>query len=104
LVVTEGFRDLLVIQRLRIPGASGWTSGRPEPLIPREHVLEVTERMRADGTTFIPIDEASIEKAAKSAQKLGLDGLVVCLMHSYRNPMHEVQVRDALQRVAPELD
>src|SRR5262249_53821450 len=49
LLVTEGFRDVLEIQRLRLPNPLDMHGGRPEPLIPRARVAEVNERLRADG-------------------------------------------------------
>ena len=38
LLVTEGFRDILEIQRLRLPNPLDLYGGRPEPLIPRVRV------------------------------------------------------------------
>ena len=50
LLVTRGFRDILIIQRLRVPQPQYWYGNRPEPLIPRERVYEIEERIMADGS------------------------------------------------------
>ena len=58
LLVTEGFRDVLEIQRLRLPNPLDLYGGRPEPLIPRARVAEMRERLRADGRVDTALDEA----------------------------------------------
>ena len=60
LLVTEGFRDVLELQRLRLPNPFDLDGSRPLPLIPRARVAEVRERLRADGTIDTPLDEASV--------------------------------------------
>jgi N-methylhydantoinase A len=103
MLVTEGFRDLLIIQRLRLPQAQYWYGNRPTPLVPRERVHEVAERLRADGTVATPLDEASLADAVRAARAQGVEGLVVCLLHAYRNPAHERAVRAWIEREAPDL-
>lgn len=103
LIVTRGFRDLLVIQRLRIPTPYNWRTGRPVPLIPRRHVFELTGRLGPDGTEETPIQEKDIDAAIEGARLAGLDGLVVCLMHAYRNPAHERVVGERIRELAPDL-
>ncbi len=65
LLVTEGFRDILEIQRLRLPNPLDMFGGRPEPLIPRARVAEVRERLRADGRVDTALDEAGVADAAR---------------------------------------
>ena len=54
LLVTEGFRDLLTLQRLRLPVPYDFTSRLPEPLVPRNLVFGVRERFAADGREVAP--------------------------------------------------
>ena len=54
LLVTEGFRDVLELQRLRLPNPFDLDGSRPLPLIPRSRVAEVRERLRADGRSTRP--------------------------------------------------
>lgn len=103
LLVTRGFRDLLVIQRLRMPTPHNWRTGRPEPLLPRRHVFEVTGRLGPDGAEEIAFVEEDVDDAVEKARTAGLDGLVVCLMHAYRNPQHEERARNRIREWAPEL-
>ena len=68
-------------------------SHRPTPLVPRERVYGITERMLKDGSIDTPLDRASVEQAVRAAQRDGVDTIVVALLHSYANPEHERQVR-----------
>jgi N-methylhydantoinase A len=103
LLVTLGFRDLLVIQRLRMPTPYNWRTGRPTPLVPRRHVFEVTGRLGPEGTEETAFVEKDVDIAIDAARAAGLDGLVVCLMHAYRNPVHEERARDRVRERAPDL-
>jgi N-methylhydantoinase A len=103
LLVTEGFRDVLEIQRLRLPNPLDLHGGRPEPLIPRARVAEVRERLRADGRVDTPLDEAGVATAAKALAGQGAEGLVVSLIHAYRDPTHERRARAAAEAAVPGL-
>src|SRR5215475_5030268 len=81
LLVTEGFRDILELQRLRMPNPFDLHGARPLPLIPRARVAEVRERLRADGAVDTPLDEASVRDAVRELTGPGqnVDGLVISL-------------------------
>ena len=103
LIVTKGVRDLLEIQRLRLSDPMNFVANRPASLIPRWRVFEVAERVLADGSVDTVLDPASVEAAVRAAAAEKIDGLVVCLINSYRNPSHEQAVREIAARVAPGL-
>src|SRR3546814_18473605 len=48
-IVTEGFRDILSIARLRVENPFSLNTGRLPPLVPRERVLAVRERIGPEG-------------------------------------------------------
>jgi N-methylhydantoinase A len=101
LLVTEGFRDVLELQRLRMPNPFDLDGARPLPLIPRARVAEVRERLRADGTLDTPLDEHGAAGAVRRLLDQRVEGLVVSLLHAYRNPTHERRVRAIAEGVAP---
>ena len=103
LLVTEGFRDVLELQRLRLPNPFDLDGARPLPLIPRSRVAEVRERLRADGSVDTPLDEQSAREAVQRLGEPDVEGLVVSLLHSYRNPAHEQRVRAVAGQAAPAL-
>ncbi|MCY0387249.1 hydantoinase/oxoprolinase family protein [Robbsia sp. Bb-Pol-6] len=103
LVTTKNFEDVLDIARLKIPDMYHLMSNRPPPLVPRDRVFGVVERLAADGTEETPVDAASVLDAVRGMQAEGCEGVVVSLLHSYRNPVHEQQVKAIIERAVPGL-
>lgn len=103
LFVTEHFRDVLELGRLKTPDMYSLLSKRPAPLVPREMVLGVPGRLNADGSEQAPIDEAAVAGAVRDAQAKGAEGIVISLLHSYANSRHELQVKAIVERLAPGL-
>lgn len=103
LLVTEGFRDILTLQRLRLPVPYDFTSRLPEPLIPRNLVFGVRERFAADGHELEPLDRASVEQAADQAVSQGVEGIAICFLHSYRTPAHEQEAARIIAERYPQL-
>ncbi|MGF6440855.1 hydantoinase/oxoprolinase family protein [Paraburkholderia youngii] len=101
LITTRHFEDVLDIARLKIPDMYNLMSRRPEPLITRDRVFGVDGRMRPDGTEEAPIDEASVLAALEALQAAHCEGVVISLLHSYRNPAHEQQVKAIIEKAAP---
>lgn len=103
LLATEGFRDVLELARLKIPDPYDLFSRRPEPLVPRELVLEVRERMRPDGSTEAAPERASVLAALARAEALGAEAIVIGLLHAYANPAHEQAVKAMILAERPGL-
>lgn len=101
--VTRGFRDMLIIQRLSVPRPHYWHGSRPDPLISRDLVFEIDERLRADGSVHEDISEDSLRKAVAGAKAAGVAGIVICFLHSFRNDAHERRARAVVEREAPDL-
>jgi N-methylhydantoinase A len=90
LFVTEGFRDILHLQRLRLPVPYDFRSRLPEPLVPRSLVYPIAERMRQDGTVARELDLKQLDEAIDAAIEAKVEGIVVCFLHSYKNAEHEL--------------
>jgi N-methylhydantoinase A len=75
----------------------------PAPLIAREHRYTLSERIAADGTVLLELDETEAEALAKRIADGGYEAVAVGLMHAYANDIHECMVADALRRAAPDL-
>lgn len=104
LLTTTGYRDLLGIARLRLDKPIDLFNRRPTPIVPRERVFEVTERILADGTVDTPVDEASVTRAIDLARERGAQAAAICFLHSYRNPEHEKQALAVARRHAPDFE
>ncbi len=103
LFTTEHFVDVLEIARLKMPDPYNLKSRRPDPLVPKDRVIPVRERMRSDGRAETPVDERSVAEAVTRARALGAEGIVIALINAYRNPEHEREVVALVRRFAPEL-
>lgn len=103
LLVTQGFRDILEIGRLRLPDPTNYYVERIRPLVARRHVREVSERLRVDGSVLQALDLDAATAAARDLMAQGVTSLAIVFMHSYRNPMHEKQLAEHLRRELPEL-
>ena len=101
LVVTEGFGDILEIGRQIRPVLYDLDALRPEPLVPRWLCLEVKERVAADGTILIGLDEEAVQAAAAQVRAAGVQSVVVCFLHSYINDEHERRAVALLQQDLP---
>ncbi len=71
------------------------------PLVPRNLTRGVVERVDMSGTVVIPLREETAREAARELIALDAEGIVISLLHSYKNPDHERRVRDiVLEEIA----
>ena len=101
LLMTRGFRDVLVIGRERRYQVYDLQIEKPAPLIPRRLIGEVTERVLADGSVRTPLAEADARRAIRELAGRGVTTLAVCLLHSYLNPVHERRLAALVAEEAP---
>lgn len=104
LITTEGFRDILSLQRQLRPNVYAIACKKPEPLLAPRQCAEVVERLDATGAVVTPLDEAGLVATLDLLMRRERpEALAVCLLHSYRNPTHEERVRDLVARRYPDL-
>ncbi|WP_051341009.1 hydantoinase B/oxoprolinase family protein [Azospirillum halopraeferens] len=90
LLITEGFADQLRIGYQARPHIFARRIVLPELLY--ERVVEVPERLRADGAVLRPLDLRTVRLGLEQAYADGIRSCAVVLMHGYRFPDHERQV------------
>jgi 5-oxoprolinase (ATP-hydrolysing) len=90
LVTTKGFRDALKIGYQARPKIFARHIIKPEMLF--ERVVEVAERVRADGTVEAAPDPAAIRADLERALADGIRAVAIVFMHSYHYPRHEQDV------------
>jgi len=101
LITTRGFRDVLELRRIRVPRLYDPLYVKPEPLAPREARMEVSERLAADGSVVVPLDEDDVRRAARELKALGVQAVAVCCLHSYLNPTHERRIGEIMREELP---
>jgi N-methylhydantoinase A len=103
MLATMGFSDILDMGFERRYDLFDLRIKYPPPLVPRQLRIEVTERVRHDGSIEIPLDETAVGSAAVRFKALGVAAVAVCFLHSYANPTHEARAAQILREAAPEL-
>ncbi|MET7246285.1 hydantoinase/oxoprolinase family protein [Methylobacterium sp. EM32] len=103
LLTTEGHRDVLEMREGLKDDRYDLRSGPPEPLVPRSLRIGVRERLRADGSVAVPLDEGSLAEAVARIRASGATAVAVCYLHAYRNPAHEIATVERLARELPDL-
>ncbi|MCH9673438.1 MAG: hydantoinase/oxoprolinase family protein [Gammaproteobacteria bacterium] len=103
LFTTENFVDVLELARLKTPDPYDLHSMRPPPLVSKERVLPIRERMTSAGATETQVDESSVLAALARAKHLRAEGIVLAFINAYRNGAHERQVKAIIAQHAPEL-
>src|SRR5262249_40245561 len=90
LLTTRGFRDALKIGYQARPKIFAKHIVKPDMLF--ERVVEVDERVRADGTVECEPDLAAVRADLSSALADGIKAVAIVFMHAYRYPVHEQRV------------
>ncbi|MBX9739899.1 MAG: hydantoinase/oxoprolinase family protein [Beijerinckiaceae bacterium] len=101
LLITEGFRDIYEIGRVNRPDAYNLFFSKHKPLIDRSLRFEVPERLRADGGIHKALDEAAVRATLRGLKDAGIESVAVLLLHSYRNPAHEMRVKELVREELP---
>jgi len=102
LLTTEGHRDVIEMREGLKPDRYDLRTPPPEPLVPRELRFGVRERLKADGSVAIALDDRSLDEAIGAIKRLGATSVAICFLHSYLNPVHEIAAAERLKRALPE--
>jgi 5-oxoprolinase (ATP-hydrolysing) len=97
LVITEGFGDALRIAYQNRPRIFDRHIVLPGQLYDR--VIEVRERVGADGELVRPLDEAAAKIALRAAYADGFRAAAIVFMHGYRYPEHEQRVGEIARAI-----
>ena len=97
LVITRGFGDALRIAYQNRPRIFDRHIVLPEQLY--ERVVEVDERLRADGSVSRAPDLNTLSEQLRAAHADGIRAVAVVCVHSYRNPAHERAIGELAQRI-----
>ena len=103
LITTKGFRDVLEIQRTNRPDIYNFYYTKPKPFVPRYLRLEVDERIKYTGEVLTPLNANDVERAVAALLREGIQAIAVCFLHSYANPVHEIECSAIISRLAPDL-
>jgi N-methylhydantoinase A len=103
LITTRGFRDVLELGRELRYDAYDIFAEYPKPLVPRRLRREVGERITSDGRVIQGLDPEEVRRVLSELHRAGVESLAVCLINSYRNPVHEKEIKATVEREWPEV-
>ncbi|MBV9583075.1 MAG: hydantoinase/oxoprolinase family protein, partial [Chloroflexi bacterium] len=96
LLTTRGFRDVYEIGRINRPESFNPRFRKHRPLIPREMIFEISERMLADGTQRLALNEDEVHQVARILVEEEVEAVAILFLHSYRTPEHEQRAKQIL--------
>ncbi|MBD3846032.1 hydantoinase/oxoprolinase family protein [Bosea sp. SSUT16] len=101
LITTKGFRDVLELRRQKRDSLYDIQTQKPRILVTRDKRLEVSERVRFDGSIHTALDEDEVRAAARKLKADGITTVAVCFLFSFVEPAHEKRVKEILAEEMP---
>jgi N-methylhydantoinase A len=111
LITTKGHEDAIHIMR----GSRGYTgrdirkvvhfpeTSKPVPIVPKRLIRGVSERVDCFGEVVVALNEAQAEAAINELVGEGVEAIAICFLWSFRNPAHELRVKELVRKIKPEL-
>jgi N-methylhydantoinase A len=109
-ITTAGFGDTLEIGRMRrltaglseLEVTDFFLHNRYGPIVPRDRVVEVEERISASGAVVRPLDEAQAISAIETLAAKNVAAVAICTLWSTANPIHERRLRELVAQRLPD--
>lgn len=109
-LTTEGHRDILDMGRVWRPAAAildpRWRRSfgdASRPLVERYLRRGVKERLLADGSELIALDEDHAREQLDVLKRCGVEGISICLINAYVDGRHECRLRELVRDVLGDL-
>jgi N-methylhydantoinase A/acetone carboxylase beta subunit len=74
----------------------------PKPLVPRDQFKGVRGRINFWGDELIPLYKQDVERAVYELLDMNVESICVCLLCSYMNSSHELQVKNIAEKIIKE--
>jgi N-methylhydantoinase A len=104
LLTTDGFRDILRIQRVTRPNHFDLHWVKPKHFVPRSRCVGIPERVLRDGSVLLPLDEARLRQEVERLRDAnGVAAIAVSYLFSFVNPDHELRTRQVIEDLWPEV-
>lgn len=100
LCATRGFTDVIALRRQDRASLYDLSVHHPPPLVPRELVVGVDERIAPEGI-IQPLTADEARRVAAAVRALEPEIVAICLLHAYADPSHEQILREEISRALP---
>jgi N-methylhydantoinase A len=111
LITTRGHEDAIHIMR----GSRGVSSRdirkvvhfpesrKPTPIVPKRLIEGVSERIDCFGEVVVPLNETEALDAIRRLVEQEIEAIGVCFLWSFKEPRHELRVKEMIRDLAPQL-
>jgi N-methylhydantoinase A len=111
LITTRGHEDAIHIMR----GSRGYggrdirkvvhfpETSKPAPIVPKRLIRGVSERVDCFGEIVVALNEKEAEAAIRDLIAQGVEAIAICFLWSFRNPKHELRVRELVNSVSKDV-
>lgn len=109
LITTAGHADAIIMMR-----SVGRSAGlpiqqllhvsrhrKPDPLVPRHLIREVSERVDWSGDVVLPLNEKEAQQAIRELLEQKVEAIGVCFLWGFLHPAHELAVKKMIEQEAP---
>jgi N-methylhydantoinase A len=104
LITTRGHGDMLAIMRVngRVAGRplgeiqNYSVTDKPAPIVPKALIVELDERIDAEGEVIVPLSIEQVEAAVDKLVDVGVKAIAVSLLWGFLNPAHEKAVAEVI--------
>jgi N-methylhydantoinase A len=103
LITTAGFRDILLAARASRPDLYNSHWDPPPALVPRRHILTVTERIDYRGHVIAPLAEEEVRDAVRQLRAFDVQAVAVCFLNAFINPVHERRTVEIVHEEWPDV-
>ncbi len=100
-ITTQGFRDVLLYREGGKEDPYNLSTPYPTAYIPRRLSFEVKERILADGSIAVDLDEESVRDVLQRLKELEVEAIAVCLVFSTANSNHELRIGELIEEELP---
>jgi N-methylhydantoinase A len=109
ILTTRGFGDTLEIGRLKRQSTGlnetevidSYLRNRFPPLVRRRRIVEIDERIDANGNIIRPLDEGQARRAIRALKADDIEAVAVCTLFATVNPVHEKRLQEILREELP---
>ncbi len=111
LITTLGHEDAIHIMR----GSRGFNgreirkvvhfpeTSKPVPIVPKRLIRGVSERVDCFGDVVVELNEKQAELAIRELLQEGVEAIAICFLWSFRNPKHELRVKELVKALDPRI-
>ena len=106
IIANEGFRDIFELARGNLPFAQMYEFDyeQPKKIVPRFQTVGVEGRINNKGEVIIPLNLDQLKaKVAYLVEEIKVDAIAISFLHSYANSSHEIEARDFISKLHPEI-